>query len=43
MPDIVKVLSGRKDTIETCAALRARLGEDPGAWLSEFCGWGRAA
>ncbi|KAA3452348.1 type VI secretion protein [Mesorhizobium sp. SARCC-RB16n] len=42
MPDIVKVLSGRKDTIEACAALRARLGEDPGAWLSEFCGWGRA-
>ena len=43
MPDIVKVLSGRKDTIETCAALRASLGEDPGAWLFEFCGWGRAA
>ncbi|TIS22806.1 MAG: VirB4 family type IV secretion/conjugal transfer ATPase [Mesorhizobium sp.] len=43
MPDIVKVLSGRKDTIEACAALRARLGEDPAAWLSEFCGWGRAA
>ena len=43
MPDIVKVLSGRKDTIEDCAALRARLGEDPAAWLPEFCGWGRAA
>jgi type IV secretion system protein VirB4 len=43
MPDIVKVLSGRKDTIEACAALRARLGEDLAAWLPEFCGWGKAA
>ncbi|RTM10862.1 MAG: VirB4 family type IV secretion/conjugal transfer ATPase [Hyphomicrobiales bacterium] len=43
MPDIVKVLSGRKDTIEACAALRTRLGEDPAAWLPELCGWGRAA
>lgn len=43
MPDIVKVLSGRKETVEACAALRARLGEDPAAWLSEFCGWERAA
>ena len=43
MPDIVKVLSGRKETVEACAALRARLGEDPAAWLPEFCGWERAA
>lgn len=43
MPDIVKVLSGRKDTIEACAVLRAHLGEDPIAWLPEFCGWGSAA
>lgn len=42
MPDFVKVLSGRKDTVEACAALRARLGEDPVAWLPEFCGWERA-
>jgi type IV secretion system protein VirB4 len=42
MPDIVKVLSGRKETVEACAALRARLGEDPAAWLPEFCGWERA-
>ncbi|MDX8448266.1 VirB4 family type IV secretion/conjugal transfer ATPase [Mesorhizobium captivum] len=42
MPDIVKVLSGRKETVETCAALRARLGEEPERWLSEFCGWGEA-
>lgn len=39
MPDMLKVLSGRKDTIEACAALRARLGEDPAAWLPEFCHW----
>jgi type IV secretion system protein VirB4 len=39
MPDIVKVLSGRKETIEACAALRSRLGEEPAAWLPEFCGW----
>jgi type IV secretion system protein VirB4 len=39
MPDIVKVLSGRKETIEACAVLRARLGEDPAVWLPEFCGW----
>lgn len=39
MPDIVKVLSGRKDTIEACAALRARLGDDPATWLPQFCGW----
>ncbi|MBZ9747662.1 VirB4 family type IV secretion system protein [Mesorhizobium sp. CO1-1-7] len=39
MPDILKVLSGRKETIEACAALRARLGDDPALWLAEFCGW----
>lgn len=43
MPDLVKVLSGRKDTVEACAAIRARLGDDPAEWLAEFCGWERAA
>lgn len=42
VPDIVRVLSGRKETVEACAALRGRLGEDPAAWLPEFCGWARA-
>lgn len=42
MSDIVKVLSGRKETIEACAALRVRHGQDPAAWLAEFCGWERA-
>ncbi|UCI10723.1 VirB4 family type IV secretion system protein [Mesorhizobium sp. B1-1-8] len=39
MPDILKVLSGRKETVEACAALRTRLGDDPAAWLPQFCGW----
>ncbi|MEI9411899.1 VirB4 family type IV secretion system protein [Mesorhizobium salmacidum] len=39
MPDILKILSGRKETVEACAALRARLGDAPGLWLAEFCGW----
>jgi type IV secretion system protein VirB4 len=43
MPDLVKVLSGRKETVEACAALRARLGDDPARWLPEFCGWERTA
>ncbi|TPM24233.1 VirB4 family type IV secretion system protein [Mesorhizobium sp. B2-3-5] len=37
MPDMLKVLSGRKETVEACAALRARLGDDPADWLAEFC------
>ncbi|MDW5315937.1 VirB4 family type IV secretion system protein [Rhizobium sp. PL01] len=40
MPDIVKVLSGRKESIEECAQLRNELGDDPLAWLPRFCGWG---
>ncbi|SDA92412.1 VirB4 family type IV secretion/conjugal transfer ATPase [Mesorhizobium qingshengii] len=40
MPDVLKVLSGRKETVEACAALRARLGDDPAKWLPEFCGGG---
>jgi type IV secretion system protein VirB4 len=39
MPDLVKVLSGRKETIEECAALRARYGDEPEHWLARFCGW----
>lgn len=41
MPDLVKVLSGRKETIEECAALRERYGDEPENWLTEFCGWER--
>jgi type IV secretion system protein VirB4 len=39
MPDMVKVLSGRKETIEECETLRARYGDEPENWLSKFCGW----
>jgi type IV secretion system protein VirB4 len=39
MPDLVKVLSGRKETVEECAALRERYGDEPENWLAEFCGW----
>ncbi|WP_454623412.1 VirB4 family type IV secretion/conjugal transfer ATPase [Brucella anthropi] len=41
MPDLVKVLSGRKETVEDCAALRERYGDEPENWLAEFCGWER--
>ncbi|APO70658.1 type IV secretion system protein VirB4 2 (plasmid) [Rhizobium gallicum] len=39
MPDLIKVLSGRKETIEECAHLREIYGDDPAAWLGKFCGW----
>lgn len=39
MPDLIKVLSGRKETIEECARLRERYGEQPEHWLARFCGW----
>lgn len=39
MPDIVKVLSGRPETVRECEALRERFGENPGQWLPYFCGW----
>ncbi|WP_029620281.1 VirB4 family type IV secretion system protein [Pseudorhizobium marinum] len=39
MPDLVKVLSGRRETVEECARLREAFGDDPAAWLPRFCGW----
>ncbi|PZM15712.1 VirB4 family type IV secretion/conjugal transfer ATPase [Rhizobium tubonense] len=39
MPDMIKVLSGRRETIEECARLRHDLGDKPSAWLPSFCGW----
>ncbi|UVC19315.1 VirB4 family type IV secretion/conjugal transfer ATPase [Mesorhizobium onobrychidis] len=42
MPEVVKVLSGNKKTIEECAALREKYGDEPEHWLAEFCGWERA-
>lgn len=39
MPDLVRVLSGRKDTIEECARIRQEVGDDPRDWLARFCRW----
>ena len=39
MPDIVKVLSGRTETVREARILRERYGNDPANWLPYFCGW----
>lgn len=39
MPDLIKVLSGRKETVEECTRLRETHGDDPAGWLAQFCGW----
>ena len=36
MPDLIKVLSGRKETVNELHGLMERLGPDPKAWLPEF-------
>ncbi len=38
MPDLIKVLSGRTETVAELDALRARVGDDPAAWLPIFMG-----
>jgi type IV secretion system protein VirB4 len=38
MPDLVRVLSGRTETLAECAALRERHGNDPAQWLPHFLG-----
>jgi type IV secretion system protein VirB4 len=38
MPDLVRVLSGRTETISECQALRERHGDDPAQWLPYFLG-----
>ena len=38
MPDIIKVLSGRTETVAELAELRARVGDDPAVWLPLFMG-----
>lgn len=42
MPDLIRVLSGTKTSVDECAALRERLGDAPEHWLGEFCGWENA-
>ncbi|MCX8282152.1 VirB4 family type IV secretion system protein [Phyllobacterium sp. 0TCS1.6C] len=38
MDDLLKVLSGRAETIQELTSLRERLGDDPADWLPVFCG-----
>jgi type IV secretion system protein VirB4 len=38
MPDLIKVLSGRTETVAELDSLRARLGDDPALWLPVFLG-----
>ncbi|WP_027232979.1 VirB4 family type IV secretion system protein [Phyllobacterium sp. UNC302MFCol5.2] len=40
MDDLLKVLSGRAETILELNALREKLGDDPKQWLPAFCGQG---
>lgn len=39
MPDLIKVLSGRAETVAELDRLRSELGDDPAIWLPAFCGW----
>ncbi|UXS05571.1 VirB4 family type IV secretion/conjugal transfer ATPase [Agrobacterium tumefaciens] len=39
MPDLIKVLSGRAETVEECERLRAIHGDGAEQWLPHFCGW----
>lgn len=38
MPELIKVLSGRTETVAEVEALRAKLGDDPDIWLPVFLG-----
>ena len=38
MPDLIKVLSGRKETVEELERLRAQVGDDPADWMPLFLG-----
>jgi type IV secretion system protein VirB4 len=42
MPDLIKVLSGRTETVAELDALRARVGDDPAVWLPIFMGRSQA-
>lgn len=39
MPEFIKVLSGREETVREVEMLRGEHGDDPKNWLSKFCGW----
>lgn len=39
LPEFIKVLSGRAETVAECERLRHRYGDAPEHWLPYFCGW----
>jgi type IV secretion system protein VirB4 len=39
LPEFIKVLSGRTETVAECERLRAKFGDAPDDWLPYFCGW----
>ncbi|AYG64397.1 VirB4 family type IV secretion/conjugal transfer ATPase [Rhizobium jaguaris] len=39
LPEFIKVLSGRAETVAECERLRRRYGDAPEHWLPYFCGW----
>jgi type IV secretion system protein VirB4 len=39
MPEFIKVLSGREETVREVEMLRDEYGDDPKGWLSKFCDW----
>ncbi|SEM23854.1 VirB4 family type IV secretion/conjugal transfer ATPase [Xaviernesmea oryzae] len=39
LPEFIKVLSGRTETVAECERLREKYGDAPEAWLPYFCGW----
>lgn len=39
MPEFIKVLSGREETVRELEILRDEYGDDPKNWLSKFCDW----
>ena len=43
LPDMIKVLSGRAETVAECERLRGIHGDDPASWLPIFCGWEQEA
>jgi type IV secretion system protein VirB4 len=39
LPEFIKVLSGRTETVAECERLREKFGDTPEDWLPYFCGW----
>ena len=39
MPEFIRVLSGREETVREVEMLREEYGDDPKNWLSKFCDW----